>query len=110
MIKKFIIGAVLLSPVLALAGTTAGGPNLTNLQQLAEAIGRIVKTLLPIVVGIALLVFFWGLVSFIAAAGDETKRGKARGIMIWGVVALAVMLSVWGFVKFLQTSFGITDT
>ena len=65
---------------------------------------------LVIGVGIALLGFFWGLAMFIfsAGAGDEGKRAEARSIMIYGVIALFVMVSVWGLVGFLGNTVGIT--
>lgn len=57
-------------------------------------------TLIPLVFTLALLFFFWGVVKYIRSAGNEKEEGKK--IMIWGVVALFVMSSVWGLVSFIQ--------
>ena len=59
------------------------------------------KTLIPLVFSLALLVFFWGVVKYIWSSGDDKNEGKK--IMIWGIVALFVMASVWGLVAFIQT-------
>ncbi len=59
----------------------------------------------PVVASLALLVFFWGLVKFIRKAGEgDIKEG--RDLMIWGGLAIFVMVSVWGILRFLSGEFG----
>jgi len=57
---------------------------------------------------LAIAVFFWGLVKFIARADDAAEREKGRTLILWGVIALVVLVSVWGLVAFLTQSFGIS--
>lgn len=78
---------------------------LGNVDTLVGDIGNIVNKVIPIVFAIALLVFFWGLVKYIFG-GAENKEG-ARSLMIWGVVALFIMASVWGLVKFIGEAVGV---
>src|SRR3989338_11387836 len=99
--KKVILAALALTPAFAFA---QGSPNLSNINQLVDAIGKIVALALPIVVGIALLVFFWGLVKFIFAQGSEEAKADAKKIMLWGLIALFVMVAVWGLVEFIGNS------
>ena len=58
-------------------------------------------------VGIALAVFIWGLVQFIYASGDEKAIEIGRERMVWGIVALFFIVSVWGIVGILQTMLGV---
>lgn len=104
--KKFIIAALAFAPTLALAQTTA---NLTNTKGLTSAFGQLVNTALPILVGLALLAFFWGLVRFIFSAGDAEKAKEGKSIMIYGVIALFVMTAIWGIVNFLATDLGVNN-
>ena len=80
---------------------------LGNVETFFGSIGRIIGLLLPIVVALALLYFFWGLAKFILAAGDETARAEGKSIMIWGIVALFVMVSVWGLVTWVGEALDI---
>jgi hypothetical protein len=64
-----------------------------------------VNLLIPIVFAVALLVFFWGLVMYIF--GKEDDKAQAKKTMIWGVVALFVMASVWGLVAFIGSAVGV---
>ncbi len=69
----------------------------------------LITTAIPIVGSIALLVFFWGLARFILKAGEQEARDEGKQIMKWGIVALFVMVSIWGIVSFLQTDlFGVS--
>lgn len=102
--KKYLVSALMFAPSLALA---QGVGNLTNVQTFLQSIGRLVGIALPIVVGIALLGFFWGLAMFVFKASDPEKQKEARNTMIWSVVALFVMVSVWGLVNFIGSTLGV---
>jgi hypothetical protein len=67
----------------------------------------ILNTLLPILVTIAVLAFFWGLAKFIFAAGDESAKAAGKNIMIWGIIALFIIVSIWGIIGLLAEIFGI---
>lgn len=96
--KKAIVSILAFGPMLALAQTS---PNFSYIESLMNEAKRLVGLALPLVVAIALLVFFWGIVQFIA--GGEAKRDEGKKHMIWGIVGLFVMVAVWGLVGFLGT-------
>jgi hypothetical protein len=98
--KKVILAAVVFAPAVVFAQT------LGNLETLLRSIGRLVGIALPIVVALALLAFFWGLVRFIF--GTEEGKKEGRSLMIWGLVALFVMVAVWGLVRFIGNAIGVT--
>ncbi len=104
--KKFI-GFITVS-ALALPFVSSAQP-LTNVETFFTSIGRIVGVLLPIVVAIALLAFFWGLAKFVFSAGNEDAKEEGKRIMIWGLIALFVMVSVWGLVTFIGDALGINQ-
>lgn len=63
--------------------------------------------LVPLVFSIAFIVFLWGIFNFFIAGGaDEEKREKGKQFMIWGFVGFFVMVSVWGIVNLLVSTFG----
>ena len=43
---------------------------------------------------------------FVLSAGDEEKRAKGKSIMIWGIIALVLMVAIWGIVNLLSQVFG----
>jgi len=79
-----------------------------GIRGLIQATGFLITLLIPVVVGFALLSFFWGLVKFIfRVGGDEKAVEEGKRIMLWGIGALFVMLSIWGLVSFLRSNLGI---
>jgi TM2 domain-containing membrane protein YozV len=58
-----------------------------------------------VLAGLALLVFFFGLAKFILNAASEEAQREGKQFMIWGIIALFVMVSVWGLVAVLQNTF-----
>ena len=101
--KKVIIATLALAPALAFAQQ-----QFSNISSLVSSIGRVVGLAIPIVVAIALLAFFWGLVKFIFAQGNEESKADAKRIMLWGIIALFVMIAVWGLVRFIGQALGVT--
>lgn len=59
---------------------------------------------------VATAFFLYGVVQFLMNAEDQEKQAKGKAFMIWGIVALAVMFSVWGLVGVLQNTFDVKDS
>ena len=71
----------------------------------------IISSLIPFVLSLMLLLFFWGLAKFIYHADDSSARSEGRQFMIWGIVGLFVATSLFGILQYLSSnfSFGIID-
>ena len=97
-------------PVLIFLPMSARAQTPQNFQDVSDLIVGFLSSLLPVLVGFALVVFFWGLIKYMWSAADSSEaHAQGRQLMIWGIIALFVMVSVWGLVEFLQlTLFGRT--
>jgi len=104
---KKILSSLTLSLLPTVAFAQTGPINLQNIRGAIFQVGELINILLPIVVALALLFFFWGLAKFILASGDEDAKDEGKRIMIWGVLALFVMASVWGLVAFFGNLTGV---
>lgn len=62
-----------------------------------------------LLIGLAVVFFLVGVVKFMVSAGDETKRKEGRTMMIYGIIGLFVMVSVWGLVNLLSNTFDLGD-
>jgi hypothetical protein len=87
--------------------TFAQAPDLNYFNIAIVSVGELVTMLIPILIAIGLLFFIWGLVQFIMAGGDETAKEKGKAHMVWGTIALFVMVSVWGIVGLLGEITGV---
>lgn len=77
------------------------------MRQLILLANAIVNRLTILVAAIALLVFLWGIAQTILKRGDEKAVEAGKNIAIWGIIALFVMVSVWGLVNFLRGAIGL---
>jgi len=108
--KKVIplgILASLAMPFLALAAGTPIFGQSDTLGNVIAKIGGLIAQATPVVVALALLGFFWGLAIYIFNQSNEKKKGEGRNIMIWGILALFIMLSVFGIISVLQSTFNV---
>ncbi len=76
----------------------------TDLKSLIALIIDLINTATPVLAGIGVLLFFWGLAKFIRNSGDEKEHTNGKNLMIWGVVGFFVMFAVWGIVRSAQLS------
>ena len=85
-----------------------GQVNGNALLKLLELAQVIVSRLVPFAVGIAVLAFFWFLIKFIMQGGEssDAKAASLKG-MGMSVLALFVMVSIWGIIGFFGSIFGI---
>ncbi len=77
---------------------------------LLTSFGHLVGQAIPIAAGLAVLFFFWGVALYIFRAGDETKAKEGKSIMIYGVIGIFVIFSIWGLIKFIGDNLGIQTT
>lgn len=97
--KKIYPFAILSLPVLAFAATDIG--------DILGTVQGLIQTIIPIVIGIAVLMFLWGIAQYIVAK-DAEKQKEARMIIIYGVIVLFSMVAIWGLVEVLGETFGIS--
>jgi hypothetical protein len=97
-----------LTPLTGAASTCSLANNPTFKDLLCYITGIINDSIIPLIFAVATVMFVWGVVQFfIINANEEKKREQGRQFMIWGIIALAVMLSVWGLVGIVGSTFGV---
>lgn len=65
--------------------------------------------LVPLLIGGAVVVFLFGIVKFMfkASIGDADGRKQGIDFMIYGILGIVVMVSVWALVNFVTTTFNV---
>lgn len=112
-ISAVIFTSLAMFPLIASAQTgpsvAAGIGTLNGLIQLLTT--TVVKSLATLLLSLALLAFFWGIVEYIwgkrQGNGDKVKAGNE--FMTWGLIALFVMFSVYGIIKLAQNILGMPN-
>ncbi len=89
-----------LTPVVAFAQNNSQLTTLIGYVQ--DALSRII----PIIIILGVLYVIWGVISFVTKTNEE-ERAKAKGIILYGIIGLFVVVSIWGLVGFLGTLTGV---
>jgi hypothetical protein len=105
--KLFTGAAVFALPALALAQNSIGAlPGGTNVFNILGVISNIFGVLIPILVTFAVIYIIIGVIKYATASDDETQ-GAARKSILHGIIALFVIVSIWGLVAILNQTFNV---
>jgi hypothetical protein len=64
--------------------------------------------LVPVLFAVAFIVFLYGVAeAYIFSRGSDTARANGHKHVLWGIVGFAVMLSLWGLVNIVASTFGL---
>jgi uncharacterized membrane protein YidH (DUF202 family) len=91
----------------SVSGTCLREPKPTFQDLATYATCIITTSVIPLIFALAIAMFIWGVVQFVINSDEEAKKTKGKQFMLWGIIALAVMVSVWGLVNILTDTFGI---
>lgn len=80
-----------------------------NFTVFANKLVGIANAVIPFLIGVAFVVILWGIFKYIRNAGDSEKVAEGRKAVVYGVIALFLMLSFWGFVMLITKSLGLTQ-
>ena len=64
---------------------------------------------IAVLTGLALAAFLIGMVSFVRKTGEDKDISAGRRGMLWGVVGLFVIMSLWGIITILFELFGVDE-
>ncbi len=106
--KTSALLAVSLLPAVSFAATTPSCSSIKDLFGFFGCLFSLVQSAIVVIGALALMFFLWNLVMYIKEYDNETKRQESRQYMIYGIIALFVMVSVWGLVDVLTTTFGVS--
>jgi hypothetical protein len=68
---------------------------------------NLIRSVIPVIIAFAVIAFFWGMLKFMRSLSGDTKGIESgKSFMIWGLIALFVLFSVWGILGLLSTSAG----
>lgn len=72
-------------------------------------VGEILNKLVIVIIGLGTVYFLWGVAKYILHSDDAKSREEGRGMMVYGVIAIFVMISIWGFVNLLDNTFNLDN-
>lgn len=103
--KKFVAIVASMAPAIALAQTSV----VTDVNSLSAKLLGILNVVSYFLVAIGVLWIVWNIVRYVIGGNPEEKSAHGKNI-IWGIVGLFVIVSIWGLVNILTNTFRTTAT
>lgn len=102
--KKAIAFSLAFLPSVAFAA-------ITDVSSIFDFAMEILNSITVLLMAAAVVYFLYGVFQFIKAGGDEEGKSEGRNKIIYGIIGLFVMGSVYGLVNILTKTFSLsTDT
>ncbi len=100
---KIILATILFIPLTGVQAQSHG------IVKLAQTLMNILQDILLTLTGVAIVAFLWNVLQFFVNANNDQKRSDAKKFMVFGVITIFVLVSVWAFVGLLGDTFGFEE-
>jgi hypothetical protein len=105
--KKSIVAALVsMLPAMAFAQTSV----VSDVNSLSAKLIGIGNTVTYILTALAVIFIVWQVVIYLIKGAGEEGRTKAGMNILWGIVGLFVIVSIWGLVSILTNTFRTAPT
>ncbi len=99
--KKILFGTLL-----AAAPFVAFAQNPNQLYGIITIVKNVLNYVMPIVIVLGVIYFIWNVIKY-ATNKEAEKREEAREAMIYGLIGLFVIVSIWGIIGFIGSTLGV---
>jgi len=86
-------------------------PQIANAQTVDALITNIKTAIINPIIGIifalAFLLFVWGVAVFLMKADDATGREQGKNHIIYGLIGMFIMVSVFGIINIITNTLGV---
>lgn len=108
--KKIILVSLLVFslPLIALAEPGSAityGSNAPTFASVVNLVITLINKTIPILVALAIVLFMIIGFQYVRTSGGTHGKSNYREALLWGLIALFVLFSIWGILRLLQTTF-----
>ena len=100
-----IMSATLFFPFVAFAQTVPGSPIITSPGGIIQILYNILNFVAAAVFLISLIMLLWAAILFLTAGASETAHTKAKNVLIYAIVGIAIALLAYSVQPFLNNVF-----
>lgn len=83
---------------------------ITSLGGLILRLQVILNTIVPFLVGLGVFIIIYGVFGYIRHSAEEEKRAESKMFVVWGVIMVFLMVSIWGLVSILVNTLPLRNT
>ncbi len=73
---------------------------------IGKIVSNIVYPIITVMFALAFVMFVWGVLNFFRSGDDPAAREQGQKHLLWGIVGMAIMVSVFGIIRLVASSVG----
>lgn len=81
----------------------------SSIDELITLTEDILQRVVPLLIAIAVVILLVAIVRYITAGEDEEKKKNSKSLIIYAIIGLFVMVSIWGLVNILSGTFNLEN-
>lgn len=81
----------------------------TDFKGVIEIFTDIGLAIIPFIGTVAFFIFVLGVARFIKSTGSDKEMKDSKNLLIWGIIGMFIMVTVWGIISFLRSELGFND-
>ena len=102
----------LVAPTISFAQLTADGDDAKTAGAIGSFLGNVLgfidSVLIPLILGIAFLMFVWGVFKyFILGGADSEKQAEGKSLMFYAIAGFVLILAFYGIINVLTDGIGL---
>ena len=74
---------------------------------MGKFVAYIIDPAILIIFSLGFFMFIWGLIEFLWKLGEGGDNDEGKQHMLWGIVGMFIMVSVYGIIALLDNTFGL---
>ena len=78
-----------------------------TVQQIFQASIGLINATIALLIGVAVLLFIWGVFNYFRFSDSAEKRSSSSKYIVYGLISILVITSLWGFVYMLADTLDI---
>ena len=81
-----------------------------SVETLMKSIDRvIINPLIVLLFALAVVYFIYGLARYLLSPDNEEVRKSSKAQMLWGIIGMFIMVSVFGILSLIMNTLGVKD-
>lgn len=84
--------------------------NISIIPFLNKVNALILNPLILLMFALAMTYFIYGIVKFLSLDAADAKRKEAKNAIMWGIIGMVIMFSVFGIIGLILDTFGVSQS
>lgn len=109
LVSKLVLVGLFLFPFVSAAADICDSTSTGSLKEIIIWASCLLNSVIPFLVTLAVVAFIWGIIKYYLNPENEEKKKEGKSFIVGGLIALFVMVSMWGIIGIFTNTFSLNN-